>query len=236
MDGIIAVILVGGLGTRLRAAVSDRPKALVEIRGRPFLAYLFDQLIAVRIPKVVLCTGYMADSVRTCFGNAYGNLEIVYSKEETPMGTGGALRLALPHLVSDTVLVMNGDSYFDTNLSAYIEWFFHNNPPAALLLAEVDDAGRYGSVTLDDAKKIVAFKEKTGISGPGLINAGVYLMHKNLIDFIPESGYYSLEKDFFPRLTDGRLFGFRYQGRFIDIGTPQSYKAAEYFFGKNGGL
>jgi D-glycero-alpha-D-manno-heptose 1-phosphate guanylyltransferase len=230
MDGVTAAILVGGLGTRLRSAVSDRPKVLAEIGGRPFLAYLFDQLISARIPKAVLCTGYMADSVKDCFGDTYGPLEIVYSREETPLGTGGALRLALPHISSEAVLIMNGDSYIDVKLDSFADWFFSENRQAALLLTEVNDTSRYGRIGLDKNKKIDFFAEKCDKSGPGLINAGIYIINKSLIRTIPSGKPYSLERDLFPKLAGGELFGFCTAGKFIDIGTPESYSNAEQFF------
>src|SRR5437899_2628493 len=110
-NSLSAAILVGGLGTRLRGIVADRPKVLAEVRGRPFLAYLLDQLVASGFQDVVLCTGYRSEQVKEVFGDGYGPLRIVYSEETVPLGTAGALRLALPLLQSETILVMNGDSF-----------------------------------------------------------------------------------------------------------------------------
>lgn len=230
MNDITAAILVGGFGTRLRSVVSDRPKVLAEIRGRPFLAYLLDQLIEAAISEVVLCTGYMADSVRECFGNTYGTLRIMYSREETPLGTGGAIRLALPSINSETVLVMNGDSYMDVKLDSFVDWFFRENRQAGLLLTKVNDTSRYGRIGLDKNKKIDFFAEKCDTSGPGMINAGIYLIKKSLLYSIPDGKPNSLERDFFPQLAGQELFGFFSAGKFIDIGTPESYSNADHFF------
>lgn len=228
MSDITAAILAGGRGTRLQSVVSDRPKVLAEISGKPFLAYLFDQLLNLGIRKVVLCSGYMADKIEACFGDSYGSLGLLYSKEDQPLGTGGAIRLAMPYFRSDAVLVMNGDSYIDVDLEAYVNWFFETGSQAALVLTKMDDTSYYGSVTIDD-DKIIAFDEKKR-SGPGWINAGVYLINSSLISSIPSGEFYSLERQFFPGLIKQGLFGFRSCGQFIDIGTPKSYAVAETFF------
>ena len=116
------MILAGGFGTRLRSVVSDRPKVLAEVGGRPFLEYLLDQLVAEDVKSVVLCTGYLGEQVQRRLGTHYRTLALQYSREPQPLGTGGALRLALPMLDTDPVLVMNGDSYCDTRLDAFANW------------------------------------------------------------------------------------------------------------------
>ena len=116
---VTAVILAGGVGSRLRSAVSDRPKVLAEVNGRPYLEHLFDQLIDADIENAVLCTGHLADMVKKACGSTYGSMKLSYSQEFTPMGTGGALRLATPHIRSDSVLVMNGDSYCTANINDF---------------------------------------------------------------------------------------------------------------------
>ena len=227
---IQAVILAGGLGRRLRSAVSDKPKVLAEVLDRPFLEYLLDQLSSAGIREVVLCTGYMACQVIERFGQTYKNMHLIYSMEEQQLGTGGALRFALPHLWSDTILVMNGDSYTDMDLSAYMNWFFQRNGDVALSLTKVSNTARYGSVTVDTNGQITAFNEKGTRESSGWINAGIYLMKKSIIASIPADRPYSLESEFFPSLIGNKLLGFRSVGRFIDIGTPTSYMEAEEFF------
>ena len=122
-SNITAVILAGGLGTRLQKVVPHRQKVLAEVRKRPFLTFLLDQLISAGVCDVVLSTGHRADEVHAKLGNAYKSLRLVYSNEKEPLGTGGALRLALPHLNSDPVLIMNGDSYITADLNKFLEWF-----------------------------------------------------------------------------------------------------------------
>ena len=227
---ITAVILAGGLGTRLRPVLSDRPKVLAEVLGRPFLTYLLDQLSSAGAQEVILCAGYMGDRVQEVYGDVYKSLHLLYSQEEEPLGTGGALRLALPRFRSDTVLVMNGDSYIHADLSSYVDWFFQIDRKASLLLAKVPDTSRYGMVKVEKDESVSVFEEKEKAKGAGWINAGVYLVKTSLLKSIPSGIAFSLEREFFPSLVGNGLFGYRSKGRFIDIGTPESYIRAEKFF------
>ena len=160
---ITAIILAGGLGTRLRSAVSDRPKVLAEVSGKPFLSYLLEQLSSAGFRRVVISTGYMAETIREAFGNIFGQLEILYSEEAEPLGSGGALRLALGRSTSETVLVMNGDSFIDADLAAYVNWFFEQERDGAMLLTAVAETGRFGRVNIDGDKRIASFEEKSNI-------------------------------------------------------------------------
>jgi D-glycero-alpha-D-manno-heptose 1-phosphate guanylyltransferase len=230
LSDITAVLLAGGLGTRLKPIVSDKPKILADICNRPFVTFLLDQLVMADIRDVVLCTGYMADQVYEKLGDVYKSLKLTYSKENTPLDTGGALRLALPHIKSDFALVMNGDSFVNVKFAVYIDWFLKNKCAAALLLANVSDTRRFGKVLVDENGRLVSFKEKESNSNSGWINAGVYLIKKSLIETIPEETPFSLEREFFPKLVDQGLWGFQFEGEFIDIGTPETFAYAEKFF------
>lgn len=230
MSNITAVVLAGGLGTRLQTAVHDRPKILAEISGRPYITYLFDQLIETGILDVLLCTGYMAEQVFEALGDSYRSLTIRYSRENSPLGTGGALRNALPLISSDPVIVMNGDSFINTDLGGYVKWFFQKDRNVSILLTYVANSSRYGTVILSDDGHLIRFDEKCAGINPGWINAGVYILKKKQISKIPEKTYYSLEKEFFPKLIGDKIYGFPCKGSFIDIGTPKSYKQAESFF------
>lgn len=234
LASVTATILAGGLGTRLRSVVPDRPKVLADIGGKPFLVYLLDQLTRSGISRVVLCTGYMGDQVRAMFEDTYGSLCLNYSQERSPLGTGGALRLALPLITSDTVLVMNGDSVCAADLNAFWTWHCTRGAAATILLTEVADTTRYGRVLVDADGRVLSFAEKDGGSGPGWINAGVYLCRRNLLETIPPDHEISLEREMFPNWIGASLFGFRSQGRFLDIGVPESYAQAESFFSLRG--
>ena len=224
------VILAGGLGTRLRPVVSDRPKALAEVFARPFLTYLFDQLEYAGAREVILCTGYMAGTVREEIGNSYGSLRIKHSMENMPLGTGGALRLALPLIKSDTVMVMNGDSYVNADLETFLAWFLRKRIAAALLLAKVHDTNRYGRVVTSNDGRIETFEEKGGIEGEGWINAGIYLLQKKVVETISPGKTSSLERELFPGLIGKKIHGYHCEGEFIDIGTPKSFQESENFF------
>jgi NDP-sugar pyrophosphorylase family protein len=233
ISDVTAAILAGGLGTRLRPAIADMPKVLARVRGKAFIEYLLAQLVDAGIRDVVICSAYKAEMLEEYIGERYKTLNISFSKEDEPLGTGGALRRALSSLKSAVVLVMNGDSYIDVDIAEYAEWFSLQNSDAAVVLTQVPDTSRYGSVVLDKDAKIRAFKEKKRNCGYGWINAGVYLMKTSLIALIPAERAFSLEQELFPKLTDGRISGYRCKGRFIDIGTPESYAAAEDFFDDN---
>jgi D-glycero-alpha-D-manno-heptose 1-phosphate guanylyltransferase len=227
---ITAVILAGGLGTRLSPVLPDRPKVLAEVRGRPFITYLLNQIAENRMEDVVLCTGYRADQVRKILGNTFGPIHLRYSQEEKPLGTGGALRLALSLISSDTILVMNGDSFAEFSLSEFLKQHLSKAAVATILLTEVEDTERFGRIELDDESRITGFSEKDDRTGFGLINAGVYLMAKKALGKFPEGKALSLERDIFPRLIGKGLYGYPNKGRFIDIGTSESYVHAQYFF------
>lgn len=227
---LTTVILVGGFGTRLRPVVADRPKVLAEVRGRPFLAYLLDQAAAAGLRSVVLCTGYMGDHVQALFGDTYGGLHLEYSQEVSPLGTAGALRLALPLFASDPVLIMNGDSFCDTNLEAFWTWHCARGADGTLLLNKTVDTKRYGRVRVNAEGLVLSFDEKSDNDGAGWINAGIYLLSRRLLLTIPPCRAVSLEREIFPAWIGQGLYGYRSAGRFLDIGTPEAYATVEQFF------
>jgi D-glycero-alpha-D-manno-heptose 1-phosphate guanylyltransferase len=227
---VTAVILAGGLGTRLRSAVADRPKVMAEIHGRPFLSFLLDQLFAAGVGSVVLCTGYRGEQISSYFGESYGPLRLTYSREPSPLGTGGALRLALPHMDSDPVLVLNGDSFCEADFADLAARHRLRGAAATMLLAEVPNTERFGRVKTGRAGLVTEFEEKGGWAGPGLINAGVYLLGRRLIEGIRAGAAVSLEREVFPAHVGRDLYGHPGGGRFLDIGTPESFAAAEQFF------
>jgi NDP-sugar pyrophosphorylase family protein len=230
LSGVTAALLAGGLGTRLRPVSSDRPKALAEIHGRPFLAYLLDQLSVAGLHSVIVCTGYLGDQIERAFGDTYGPLRLSYSRELRALGTAGALRLALPKVKSDTVLVMNGDSFCAVDLTQFWIWHSTRNSSATMLLTQVSDSRRFGSVKVDQDGAVIEFAEKRNKDLSCWINAGVYLINRQVIDSIPAETNRSLEYDVFPQLVGRGLCGYAIKERFLDIGTPQGYTAAKDFF------
>ncbi len=205
------------------------------MNGRPFLAYLLDQVARFGFRDVVLCVGWQAEAVEAALGTAHGPLRLRYSREPEPLGTGGALRLALPLLAGSEVMVLNGDSYCDVDLAA--AWVEHRErrAPATLVLVEMAETARYGRVELDADGAVCRFTEKQESSTAGWINAGIYLLSRARIETIPPGRALSFERDVLPGWIGTGLRGHRCQARFIDIGTPQSYSAASRFFGAEGG-
>lgn len=222
-----AVLLIGGLGTRLRSAVPTAPKALAPVGGRPFLELIVQQLVRQGIRELVMCTGYLAEQIEEHFGDgrAFG-VSIEYSFEPSPLGTAGALKLAEKYLACESdFLVLNGDSFFDCDFAELIAYHRRQASEVTFAVALVSDASRYGTIRLANDGRILAFLEKAGQSAPGLINAGVYVMRADVLGRIAE-GPSSLEKDIFPGLLKQGMYGVVRDGLFIDIGTPSDYARA----------
>jgi NDP-sugar pyrophosphorylase family protein len=224
-----AAILVGGLGRRLQSIVNDRPKVMASINGRPFLTYILDQINDAGLKEVVLCVGYMGRYIESELGASYKNLVLHYAYEHEPLGTGGALRNAKDLLSSEYILVMNGDSYCQCNLKEF--WSFHIKKKAiiSILMTFVNDISRYGCISTDEQHRVLQFEEKCTMTGPGWINAGIYLMKRGVISAIEGEKFASLEKEIFPALTGKRLYGFMNKGVFLDIGTPEDFSKAGGF-------
>jgi NDP-sugar pyrophosphorylase family protein len=221
--GVTSLVLCGGLGTRLREVVPDRPKPLAEVGGRPFVTYLLDQLQDAGIGTVVMCTGYGGERIRATLGDAYRGLRLVYSQEPGPLGTGGALRLALRYVESAAALVLNGDTYCDTELTAFWNWHQRARAEATLLVRRVPDIRRYGQVCLAEDGRVLGFAEKNG-AGPGSVSAGIYLIAQRLLRAIPGGAPISLERDVFPLwCRHGLLYAYSGARDMLDIGTPESY-------------
>jgi NDP-sugar pyrophosphorylase family protein len=232
IQNIQGVILAGGLGTRLRPAVADRPKVLAPVAGRPFLARLLDQLAEAGVRSVILCTGYRGDAVSAEFGWEYRGVALKYSCESEPLGTGGALRLARPSMQSDPVLVLNGDSYCEADIAGVFAEHQRRRANVSVVVAEMEDTSRYGRVVFDASGVISQFAEKSADSGSGWINAGIYILSQQFLVELPDDKPLSLERDIFPAWIGRGLYAARTSGRFIDIGTPESYRAADEFFAK----
>lgn len=236
-----AILLCGGMGTRLRSVVADRPKPMADICGKPFLQYLLEMLRDKGITEVIFALGYMGEMIEEYFqdGSAFG-LKIAYSYEEEPLGTGGAIRNALPKILEEEVLVLNADTYFPMDYQGLYHFHQENDGDFSLATRAVPDISRYGAVRRDAAGRILAWNEKLEDGGQplaGEINGGIYVMKKSLIAEIPE-GKQSLEQDCIPKwLSEGkRIFGLPFDGYFMDIGIPKDYQQfiTDVEQGKNG--
>ncbi len=233
---ITALILAGGMGTRLRAIVSDRPKPMALVYGVPFIEILIDSLAEKGIREFVLLVGYMGDFIEEYFTELNNiNSRIRFSHEQTPLGTGGAVKKA-ENLATDPSLLINGDTFFDGDINRLIQLHHKKAADVTLSLLPVADAGRYGSVTVTENGLVAGFHEKQeGIRGPGLINAGFSLISKNFISELPGDRAFSMEREIFPKLADsGRMCGLVSKRSFFDIGTPESYEDFKKFVREKG--
>jgi D-glycero-alpha-D-manno-heptose 1-phosphate guanylyltransferase len=214
------VILAGGLGTRLRGVIPPGlPKPMATVAGRPFLEHVLDYATAQGVKNIHLLVGYAAEVICRHFGNDYAGASITYSYEDTPLGTGGALKAAEPELAEEFIY-LNGDTLAYV---AYPELLHLLGPsPLSMSLAKVEHIGRYGSV-ISDENVIVGFREKSGV-GAGMINAGVYACRRDLLSLLPDQASFSFEADFLqPQLPQLRPRFLTVDSGFIDIGTPESY-------------
>lgn len=225
-----AVILAGGFGTRLSHVVSDVPKPMASVYGRPFLTYLIDRLIDAGIHRVILATGYKHECIESYFGSLYRGAEIVYSQEITPLFTGGAILQAAQKIESTDFVVLNGDTLFDIDLQNFYNFHSSHNAHLSVALRQVADTSRYGSVICAN-DRIVAFSEKNESIGSGDINGGIYAIHRDWLMSMDLPAKFSFEKELMqPMAGDPTFYGLRFNNYFIDIGVPEDYFRAQEEF------
>lgn len=225
-----AIVLVGGFGTRLRTIVSDVPKPLAPVAGRPFLAWLLDHLAENGMRHVVLAAGYLAERVVDCVGREWRGMGVDYSIESTPLGTGGAVRQACSLLRGDATHVLNGDTFLRYDMQALEQATRAIGAELGMALACVDDVARYGAVVCEGGH-VEGFKEK-GESGRGYINAGSYYLTHAAIHSLPAELAFSFEiRVLAPMAAAGGVCGFDATSGFIDIGVPEDYQRAQSLFG-----
>ncbi|TDX02304.1 nucleotidyltransferase family protein [Dinghuibacter silviterrae] len=222
-----AIILAGGLGTRLRSAVPDLPKCMAPVSGRPFLAHVVDYLLAEGVYRLVLSLGYKHEVIEAYMKRVYSILDFVCVVEKEPLGTGGAIREACKAAEEAQVLVANGDTLFQVDIPALSAFHKERGALATLALKPMQDFDRYGVVDVEPGGRIIGFEEKKPRTS-GLINGGVYgLSVKEYLAEAP-AGTFSFEKDFLePRVSGGRLYGYTDDAYFIDIGIPADYERAQ---------
>jgi len=230
------IILAGGLGTRLRSVVSEVPKCMAPVAGKPFLWYLLRYLTRYDVSRVILSVGYLREVIFRWIDEVRGEFPftIDYAVEETPLGTGGGIRLAMQLVHSDAAVILNGDTYFDVDLALLSEQHLQH-PEAQLVLAlkPMQHFDRYGTVVSDENDRILAFREKQPCEA-GVINGGVYWL-RNIPADKPDSLFYGLPEKFSFETevltrhcgANGCLFGMKQDTYFIDIGIPEDYKRAE---------
>lgn len=225
-----ALVLVGGKGTRLRPLTTEIPKPILTLVDRPFLTYMIDWLGSHGVDEVVLACGFLPDQLEEVLGDGRpGGPAIRYLVEPEPLGTGGAIKFALPEL-EGRFFALNGDVLTDLDLSALWRSHLERGAKASLGLYPVEDPTGYGLVDLAEDGRVLDFHEKPepGHAGAGLINAGTYVLEKSAFDGVPDGQEVSIEREIFPGLVGDGLCGLRLDGYWMDIGTPDRYLDASW--------
>ena len=222
-----AIILAGGLGTRLKGVVDDLPKSMAPVNGHPFLKYLLNYLLGQGIHRIILSVGHKKEEIQSYFKDHYKGMMITYAIEEEPLGTGGGIKNAFKEVEGDFAFTLNGDSLFRIDFNAMLRLHSASAADLTLALRYLEDTGRYGTVKVNNEKRIMGFLEKDPDSGPGYINGGVYLINKEFLDKgnFPEK--FSMEKDCFEKCFEkSRIYSYISKGYFLDIGIPEDYQKA----------
>lgn len=220
-----AIVLAGGFGTRLKHIVSDVPKPMADIAGKPFLNYVLDYLIINGVNRIVLATGYLSEKIEAYYGDVYKGVPLVYSVEKEPLWTGGAIKKALNATTDTAIVVVNGDTLFKANLKELYEFFIEKNAQVAIAGRSMTNFDRYGTLNIQNGK-VVSFVEKQKML-EGIINGGVYILDRNVFDDI-NADKFSFENDFLEKDTvSKKIFVKVFDDYFIDIGIEQDYLRAQ---------
>lgn len=222
-----AIVLAGGLGTRLRDVLPETPKCMAMIGDKPFLVYVLDFMASFGISKVILSVGYRKDQVINYFGNSYKSIKLEYATENEPLGTGGAVKAAFNYTSLNEIFVLNGDTYFVPDLRKMMQQHTANSADITIAVKQVSDTSRYGRVITDSAGRITGFMEKEPNAGSGSLNGGIYLLKRKTIDHIPKHQF-SLEHDVFKKQYQVyKMQAFHSDAFFLDIGIPDDLVKAQ---------
>ncbi len=224
------IILCGGLGMRLRNVIGETPKVMAQVNGRPFLDLIIEHIKSQDIARIVLCTGYKADLIEDYYREHDFGMVIDFSREDEPLGTGGAVKNAQEVILSDPFFVLNGDSFLPTDFRGLLD--FHNSKEAlvSILASKADKAKDFGSLQIDASGQIINFQEKIKNTEEPLVNAGVYCFDQEVFSRMPEGKKFSLEDDLFPVLVGNKFYGHCVNKEFVDIGTPERYESVKKDF------
>lgn len=226
-----AIILAGGFGTRLKTAVADLPKSMACVNRQPFLNYILNFLIKNEIRRAALATGYLHHKIEAHYGGLYKDLQIVYSVENEPLGTGGAIKQALSLLTSDRILIINGDTFFDVAVDELMQVHRRNRAVLTIALKPLHRISRYGSVEIEGTK-VKCFEEKSK-RGFGYINGGVYMANHSLFESYDLPRRFSFEEAFLKKFTSQlNIHAYVSDAYFIDIGIPEDYQRAQTEMGE----
>ena len=219
-----ALILCGGFGTRFQPVTREQPKGLAKVAGKSILERLIEDLVDQGITRVVLCVGHLREQIISFFKDRK-DIEILFSIEDTPMGTAGALKNAQTLIKSDNILVMNGDSLCSVQYQNIYDFHQKKESLLTIVVSPSEDTKDYGNITLDDANRILSFNEKVDSDSIAFINAGIYLINQKTIKQLSNHFPVSLEIDFFPKIIqNNRCYGYTTNSKVMDIGTPDRFQ------------
>jgi len=234
LRNIDVAILCGGMGTRLRSTIGEQQKTMAHINGQPFLDILLQYLAKQGAQKVVLCTGFQAQDIAAYYAKGKFGLTIDLSAESEPLGTGGALKHARPLIHSDPFIALNGDCFCELDYANFLASHVKRQAQMSLVTVKVADNKDFGSIATDPQGRILGFAEKVGGQSCWYINAGVYWLSIEAFDWMPAQAKFMLEKEFFPRQVNKRIFSYPTAGAFLDIGTPERFAQAQEILKQKG--
>jgi D-glycero-alpha-D-manno-heptose 1-phosphate guanylyltransferase len=220
------VILAGGLGKRLKSVTGDSQKVLAKINDQPFLEILIDYIASQGGSRFILCVGHGSDEVEAYFKNKYQDREIIFSREDSPLGTGGAIKQGSGHVKTNQFLAMNGDCFCVIDYNCFISFHKKHRARATLAVTLMPDARDYGTIEISSDRTIEAFKEKQPEAREAFINTGTYCFDRGVFSLAETPSKFSIEYDFFPHLVGKGFYAFEVENKFIDIGTPERYQWA----------
>ncbi len=227
LNDIDVVILAGGLGKRLQTVTGGSQKILAQIDGKPFISILIDYIAGQGARRFILCTGHDAQNVESVLKNAHPGLSVEFSREQEPLGTGGAIKKGSSLVRSDLFLALNGDCFCVVDYNKMVAYHQQCKAQATIAVTRLDDARDYGTIEIDADKRIIAFKEKQPIKQEAFINTGTYCLNRQVFNLVNTKDKFSIEYDFFPYLVGKGFSSFEVENKFIDIGTPERYAWAQ---------
>lgn len=226
-----AIILAGGMGKRLQSILPDVAKPMALVNGKPFLSYLIDYIRNRGITRIILSVGYKYQDILSFYGERHQDVDLIYSIEDEPLGTGGGILGAMEHVTTDEVLVLNGDTMYRIGLGPFEDFHRSRDSLLSIALRFQGETGRYGQVEMDVQHRITGFIEKGKGGAGGWINGGIYMINAAFYRQNSPCERFSLETDFLTGCIHcQRLYGYKTEGYFIDIGTPESYRRAQHEF------
>jgi len=224
LDKVEVIILCGGKGTRLASVSGELPKALMPVAGRPFIDILLENLLQYGFRRFILSVGYRKDRIKEHFADQ--EFAVDFSEEETPLGTGGAVKQAAQMTSSPSFMVVNGDSICRTNYLEFFDFHVQKGGIMSMVLSRPQSREDCGFVEIDQTNRIVNFAERNRCRTDCLVNAGIYLMRRDILSHMPHQDRFSLEYDLFPKIVDLGCYGFLSEGPLVDIGTPERLERA----------